>query len=97
MDLTQIGGNYEWFGVTDRFYRTELPDTWYSRYADGSVWRAYRDVDAAGLTDVGSGSSIPKQTFAIVEPSFNELRENGSRNGSGMKWFFKYNLIYPKN
>ena len=48
-------------------------------------------------TDVGSGSSIPKQTFAIVEPSFNELRENGSRNGSGMKCFFKYNLVYPKN
>jgi hypothetical protein len=29
------------------------------------------------------GSKIPRQTFSISEPSYNEVRENGTVNGQG--------------
>jgi hypothetical protein len=36
------------------------------------------------------GPTIPKQTFSISEPTYNEVRENGTRIGIG-EIFFVFN------
>ena len=44
----------------------------------------YGSTTRVESSDDRDEAKIPRQTFSITEPSYNELRENGARNGQGL-------------
>ena len=47
----------------------------------------YGSTTRVESSDDRDEAKIPRQTFSITEPSYNELRENGARNGQGLFLF----------
>jgi len=46
----------------------------------GNYYGSTTRVESADDRD---DAKIPRQTFSISEPNYNEVRENGARNGPG--------------